>query len=42
VGEATMAQETLLGKQNGGVMIWELSQDAQPPHSLLNVIQKNL
>jgi chitinase len=42
VGQATMAQETLLGKQYGGIMIWELSQDAPPPHSLLNVIQQNL
>jgi GH18 family chitinase len=42
VGEATMAKETLLGKQYGGVMIWELTQDAKPPHSLLKVIQKNL
>jgi|GEM_PF-1363090 len=42
VGEATMAQETLLGKQYGGVMIWELTGDAPAPHSLLNVIQNNL
>jgi GH18 family chitinase len=41
-GEDTMKQETLLGKQYGGIMIWELSQDGAPPHSLLNVIQKNL
>jgi hypothetical protein len=42
VGEATMAQETQLGAQYGGISIWELAQDAQPPHSLLNVIQNNL
>jgi chitinase len=42
VGEATMAQETQLGKQYGGVMIWELTQDAAAPHSLLNVIKNNL
>jgi hypothetical protein len=42
VGEATMAQETQLGIQYGGISIWELSQDAPPPHSLLNVIQDNL
>jgi chitinase len=42
VGEATMAKETLLGKQYGGIMIWELTGDAPPPHSLLNVIQTNL
>lgn len=42
VGEATMAQETQLGAHYGGVMIWELTQDADGPHSLLSVIQKNL
>ncbi|HXB97373.1 MAG TPA: malectin domain-containing carbohydrate-binding protein [bacterium] len=42
VGFSEMAQETLLGVQYGGVMIWELSQDAPPPNSLLNVIQNNL
>ena len=42
VGESTMAKETQLGAQYGGISIWELSQDAQPPHSLLNVIQSNL
>jgi hypothetical protein len=42
VGEATMAEETQLGAQYGGISIWELAQDAQPPHSLLAVIQNNL
>ena len=42
LGEATMAKETQLGKQYGGVMIWELTGDATAPHSLLNVIQNNL
>jgi len=42
VGEASMKQETLLGAQYGGISIWELSQDAPPPHSLLAVIQGNL
>jgi hypothetical protein len=37
-----MAQETKLGAQYGGVMVWELTLDAPPPHSLLNVIQTNL
>ena len=41
-GEATMAQEVQLGKQYGGIMIWELMGDAPPPHSLWDVIQKNL
>ena len=42
VGEDTMAQETQLGKQYGGVMIWHLLGDAPAPHSLLKVIEKNL
>lgn len=40
-GEATMAKEVQLGKQYGGIMIWELMGDAPPPHSLWDVIQKN-
>ena len=40
--EATMAKETRLGKRYGGVMIWELAQDASGPHSLLTVIQNKL
>ncbi|WP_158823403.1 RICIN domain-containing protein [Granulicella sp. S156] len=42
VGEATMAQETQLGAQYGGIMIWELTGDAPAPHSLLTVVQNNL
>jgi chitinase len=42
VGEATMARETRLGKEYGGVMVWELSQDAPAPHSLLHIIDENL
>lgn len=42
VGETTMAEETKLGAQYGGIMIWELTQDAPGKHSLLNVIQTNL
>jgi GH18 family chitinase len=42
VGEDTMAQETQLGKQYGGIMIWHLLGDAPAPHSLLKVIEKNL
>jgi chitinase len=41
-GEATMARETLLGEQYGGVMIWSILGDAPAPHSLLTVIQNNL
>jgi chitinase len=42
VGEETMAQETLLGKQFGGVMIWEITGDAPAPHSLLSIVKNNL
>jgi hypothetical protein len=43
MGDALMAQETQLGvEQYGGVMIWELSQDAPAPNSLLTVIQNNM
>jgi chitinase len=42
VGEDSMAQETQLGKQYGGIMIWHLLGDAQSPRSLLKVIEKNL
>ena len=42
VGEATMARETLLGEQYGGVMLWSILGDAAAPHSLLTVIQNNL
>lgn len=42
VDEETMAQETQLAKQYGGVMIWEVMGDAPAPHSLLKVIEKNL
>jgi chitinase len=41
-GEATMARETLLGEQYGGVMLWSIPGDAAAPHSLLTVIQDNL
>jgi hypothetical protein len=42
VGEETMTQETQLGKQYGGIMVWHLLGDAAAPHSLLKVIEKNL
>ena len=41
-GEGTMARETLLGEQYGGVMLWSILGDAAAPHSLLTVIQNNL
>ncbi|MGD0801038.1 MAG: carbohydrate-binding protein [Terracidiphilus sp.] len=42
VGDSEMAQETVFSLQYGGIMIWELSQDAAPPNSLLTIIQNNL
>jgi chitinase len=39
VGQDTMARETELGKEYGGVMIWELSQDVSGPYSLYKVIE---
>jgi GH18 family chitinase len=42
VGESTMAKETQIGAHYGGVMIWELTEDAAGPHSLLTVIEQNL
>lgn len=41
VGEAAMAQETQLGKKYGGIMFWDLTDDAPAPHSLLAVIETN-
>jgi chitinase len=41
-GEATMARETFLGEQYGGVMLWSILGDAAAPHSLLTVIQNSL
>lgn len=42
VGATTMALETLLGKQYGGVMVWETMGDASTPHSLFQVIRGSL
>ncbi|HTU50301.1 MAG TPA: glycosyl hydrolase family 18 protein [Acidobacteriaceae bacterium] len=41
-GEVTMARETRLGEQYGGVMLWSILGDAASPHSLLTIIQNNL
>jgi chitinase len=41
VGGPSMARQTELGKQYGGIMIWELSQDAAPPNSLYKVIEEH-
>ena len=38
VGGPSMALQTELGKQYGGIMVWELSQDGAPPNSLYQVI----
>jgi chitinase len=42
VGETSMGQQTELGAKYGGIMIWELSQDVPPPHSLYDVIVDTL
>jgi chitinase len=42
VGETTMTRETQLGKEYGGIMIWEMMGDAPSPHSLLKIIEKGL
>ena len=41
VGGASMARQTELGKEYGGIMIWELSQDGAPPNSLMQVIDEH-
>jgi chitinase len=42
LGESTMAKEAQLGKQYGGIMIWEMMGDAPAPHALLKVIEQEL
>ncbi|MGB8450922.1 MAG: chitosanase [Anaerocolumna sp.] len=42
VGAASVAKQTLLGKQYGGVMIWDMSLDASGDRSLLKVIGTNI
>ncbi|HEY1810342.1 MAG TPA: glycosyl hydrolase family 18 protein [Acidobacteriaceae bacterium] len=41
VGESTMVEETQLGKKYGGIMFWDLTDDAPAPHSLLTLIEAN-
>lgn len=41
-GDDTIRAKTELGKQYGGMMIWELSQDASGDRSLLKVIKDTL
>lgn len=41
-GDATIRTKTELGKQYGGMMIWELSQDASGDRSLLKIIKDTL
>jgi chitinase len=40
VGEATMARETQLGKRYGGIMLWDLTDDAPAPHALMQIIER--
>ena len=41
-GSETIAKKAELGKKYGGIMIWELTQDAKGDKSLLNVIHKTI
>lgn len=41
-GEATLRSKTALAKEHGGIMIWELGQDAPGEASLLSVIADEL
>jgi hypothetical protein len=41
VGGQSMAQQTELGKKYGGIVIWELSEDAAPPTWLYGVIEEH-
>lgn len=41
-GAATMAKKCDIAKEYGGIMIWELSQDAAGAYSLLSVIKEKL
>ena len=41
-GTETMARKTKLGKEYGGIMIWELSQDVTGDKSLLKAIKDNI
>jgi chitinase len=41
VGGSSMARQTELGKEYGGIMIWELSQDGAPPNSLYQVVAQH-
>lgn len=37
-GRTTIAAKTELAQDYGGIMVWEISQDAAAPYSLLDVI----
>lgn len=41
-GASTMREKCALAKDYGGIMIWELSQDASGEHSLLSLIKEEL
>jgi chitinase len=41
-GEDTMARETKLSNQYGGIMIWQILADAAAPHSLMDIIRANI
>ncbi len=41
-GASTMREKCAIAKEYGGIMIWELSQDAKGEHSLLALIKEEL
>lgn len=41
-GAATMAEKCAISKKYGGIMIWEITQDAEGKYSLLSLIKDNL
>jgi hypothetical protein len=41
-GAATMREKCAMAKEYGGIMIWELSQDAKGEYSLLSLIKEEL
>lgn len=41
-GSTTIAAKTELAQNYGGIMVWEISQDAEAPYSLLDVIDSTM
>jgi chitinase len=41
-GKATIKKKCGIAKEYGGIMVWEITQDSNDKHSLLDVIHKNI